>query len=181
MTEHLPPPNLLERISRFRRWYRGSVLRGAIERWHPFALGVVAGVLGWKAGLTDANVRGLLDKVLSDAVSVAAVLAGFQATAQSVMMSLIESPAWAFLKKVKHDRVLVSYHWTAIWTLLAFVGVSLGFLALDAVGYDVTKWTRLVPATLALLIVWGAAANIRIIRLMADLLRNKDELAKRAA
>jgi hypothetical protein len=28
--------------------------------------------------------------------------------------------------------------------------------------------------------VWGAAANIRIIRLMADLLRNKDELAKRA-
>lgn len=170
-----------ERFNRYRRWYRGSVLRGAIERWHPFVVGLGAAVLGWEAGLTDADIRGLLDKVLSDAVSVAAVLAGFQATAQSVMMSLIESPAWAFLKKVKHDQALVRYHWTAIWTLLAFVGVSLAFLALDAVGFQVTSWTRAVPASLSLLIVWGAAANIRIIRLMTHLLRNKDELAQRGS
>lgn len=144
------------------------------ERWYPLAGGAVSVVAVRYSGLSLAEGTTVVDKVLPITVSAAAILAGFQATAQSVMLALLDSAAAKFLKRAEKFDLLVKYHWSAILALLLFVAVSIGVLisrSLAAPDSTVSWWTL---GILVFLLGWASLASVRITRLMVKLLLLKD-------
>lgn len=168
----LPPPS---GFAKLKKWFREHRVALFLEGTHPLLLGTAAAIAVWWSVLTEDQVSKLLEDVLPTAVTVATVLAGFQATAQSVLIALIDSPAWRYLQRLKHDHRLVNYHWETIVSLLVFVGISLGILIAKAVGVPVEKSVNVVPAVLAASLVHAALCSVRIARLMVVLLRQKDQ------
>lgn len=157
-----------------RKWWREHRISQRIEAFAPVVFGLAVFVGIWRAGLTEEQVGKLISDVLPTAVTVATVLAGFQATAQSVLIALIDSAAWKYLQRLKHDHRLVNYHWETIVSLLVFVGISLGVLVAKALGLPVGQSTVWVPGLLGATLVHSGTCSIRIAHLMVVLLKQKD-------
>lgn len=164
----------LSRVAKAKKWWRERRVSQKIESLAPVVFAVAAFVGVWRAGLTEEQVGKLVSDVLPTAVTVATVLAGFQATAQSVLIALIDSPAWKYLQRLKHDHRLVNYHWETIASLLIFIGLSLGVLIAKALGLAVENSTLWVPGLLGATLVHSGACSIRIAHLMVVLLKQKD-------
>lgn len=157
-----------------RQRYRDTRIPLWQEQFGPALCGVVAGALALKTGLSGTAFDSLVEHALPEAMTVAAIFAGFQATAQSVLLSMLDSPAWKVLTSRNADDRLIDYHWSAIWTLLAFVACCLVVICARAMEHDVTAWASYYPALLVTTAVWGAFSNWRIIRLMIRLLKNRE-------
>lgn len=168
----LPKKPLVARIKGFVR--TKSVVH-AIEAAYPFIVAIAAGFAVWKwSHLSPDHVLKLIEHVLPIAVTVAAVLAGFQATAQSVLISLLDSNAWRYLQRNNHDARIVDFHWAAIWSLLIFVLVSLGIIVVQAVGFDLASRTRLIPVVLVIMFTLAVLCAHRVAYVMVKILRKKD-------
>lgn len=161
-------------IPRLRRWIRTKLRpRQRIEKWYPCVAGFVGGTVGWDWARDTVISEALTDDVLPMATTVTAILAGFQASAQSVLLALIGNDVWAYLKRNGHSNRLLGYHWETIWTLFAFVALALIVLAIRA--------TSAVPATphpvlmgiLIGLLAWSLMASHRICHIMYLILRSQ--------
>ncbi len=171
VTDKLPS---LSRFGRLRRWCRRHRLGLRLEAWYPRLLAIVAGVVIWRTDLSEAHVGTLIADILPIAVTLATVLAGFQATAQSVLVALIDSAAWKYLQRIEHDQRLVDYHWESILSLLLFITLSLAVLIAKAVSVQVASFTSLLPAAFGGLLIHSGLCCFRIMRLMVYLLKHKD-------
>jgi hypothetical protein len=167
----LPEPGWGERS---RRWARAMHVAAHYERWYPLGWALVAGALSCCWPLDRNQVDRLISIVLPVAISVAAILAGFQTTAQSVMLALMDSPSARFLRRTGHYDTLVGFHWVAIASLLVFIAVALAILAAKAIGDGVNQHGRLIPGVLVCLFILATAASFRVMRLMFKLLKTKE-------
>ena len=111
MSDNLSPPGLFERMHRACRVH-GVALWA--EKLYPTALGTVAGLMAGTSTFTEAQVDALVTDVLPVAISVTAILAGFQATAKAMMLAIIRSEAVEFLKRTGHYGSVVGYLWGGV-------------------------------------------------------------------
>ena len=170
----LPPSGRLEA---FRRRLHVLEFERLQEEWSPLIWAVVAGLAGALAGLSATSVNEIVGVVVPVAISVAAVMAGFQTTGQSLMLVLIDSPVIRSLRASGHYERLVSYFWASIRTLAVFIGLALAVLVLKSCRLRVPFHERAVPALLAFSFAWAAAASLRMNRLMIKLLLYKGSSA----
>lgn len=139
----------------------------------PFLLGLCAGLAGLLARLPADSVDRLVRDVVPVAISVAAVLAGFQTTAQSLMLVLIDTPAMKALRATGHYEKLVGFFWASMRTLARFIAFALVVMVCDACRYRLPWHERTVPALLAFSFVRAALTTIRMGRLTIKLLLKK--------
>lgn len=156
---------------RFRSWLREHRARQRFEAWYPTLLGAVVAGGFWIWPPSAQNRTDMLDEVLPILVSAVAILAGFQATAQSVMIALLDSPAVALLKRINHFQRLISYHRDAIVALLLFVLISIVVLSVRAIAADGESVDVWVFAMLLGVLAWAMATTHRIISLTVKVLR----------
>lgn len=161
------------RVEAVRAWCKQHRVAAHCERWFPYGLAALAGALTCCWNLDPTQMDRLVGTVVPVAISVAAILAGFQTTAQSVMLALLDSSSAKFLRRTGHYDTLIGFHWAAITSLLAFIGVALGILAAKAIADAINQHGRLVPSVLSLLFVLAVAASFRVMHLMFKLLRTK--------
>jgi len=167
--EQAPLPNPT-RVEQFRKRMRGLNLRLWIERLYPGIGGFLLAAFVWKSGITVSEGTTVVDKVLPIVVSAAAILAGFEATAQSVMLALLDSEAAQFLKKAGKYKLLVHYHWRAILSLMLFVAFSIIVLVHRSLTPSGESLPWLVLLLLCYSLGWASLASFRITHLMTKLL-----------
>jgi hypothetical protein len=163
----LPPPGPLERLQ---TWYEDVQGARRHEQYGPSAWALVAGGVAGGLGLSLTAVQGLVVSLVPSALTVAALLAGFQTTALSLMLVLMKTPALVALRDTVHYGRLVQYFWAASRTLCAFIAVALLVLALTSIHVQIPGHTRIVPAVLAFTFVRSALSSLRVNRLMTKLL-----------
>lgn len=119
-----------------------------------------------------------IERFLTGSVDAAAVLAGFQVTALTLLLSIADKPVVERLKPSGHYERLIEYHWQAILAVLVWLVVSLMLLAVqggtaDASGnaVDLGRLTRWSAVVLAGVSVAAGVASYRVTRLLVRLLR----------
>jgi hypothetical protein len=167
----LPPPGFVERflghVERLqvaRRW----------EQWHPLGLAIIVGMVTALVGLSRKSVDATVTLVLPTAVTVAAMLAGFLTTAQTLLLVLISTPAVQSLRRSGHFDRLVRFFWEVGRAFICFIGAALVSMAVTVCGGTFPAHDRLLPAVLAGTFVWAALTSVRMSRLITKLLLNKD-------
>ena len=168
----LPEPTLVERS---RRWWRVHRVSLRWADWHPRVGAVIAiAAFGFQTRLKAHQLDAVLTDVLPVAITVAAVLAGFQATAHSVLIAVIDTPAWKFLQAARHDVRVIEYHAETMNALFAFIGVAVVVMIVEAtVGFTGTT-ADVGLAVLAGLFIWSALCCVRLSRCMVKLLKKRD-------
>lgn len=119
-----------------------------------------------------------IERFLTGSVDAAAVLAGFQVTALTLLLSIADKPVVERLKKDGHYERLIGYHWQAILAVLVWLVASLILLAvqgstLDASGKvadlgAITRWSAVIVASVC---VTAGVASYRVTKLLVRLLR----------
>lgn len=152
---------------------------GAIfESFCPVVVGTVAGtaLAIWNPP-TDKTAFAV-EKLLTGSIDAAAVLAGFQVTALTLLLSIADKPIVTRLKKTGHYTRLISFHWHAIIALLFWLLWSMFLLAaqggtLDCNGRcsDLQQFTRWSAVILVGGMVWATCASFRVMHLLVKLLR----------
>ena len=145
-------------------------VRGFFERWYPWGFGLLVSllVLWWNPPakpLYDA-----LEKSLGASVSAAAILAGFQGTALTLLFTLIGTAPVKALRRRGLFGQLVRYHWHAILAMLLAVGGSVSLLAAQGVVPDFGEWSRWVAAGVAFIVVYATLTTFRVTSLMVLIL-----------
>jgi hypothetical protein len=165
MSDPLPPPGVAERS--LVGW---DLAKGYFEAFHPWLMGGVVFFFVYRANISDAQFKEVVERVLPPTISVSSVLAGFQGAGQAVLLSSLHSGTIEFLKRTGHYKRLVSYLWRAIFTLMFTVAASLVVVFLVASGKP--AWLHNAPtlAVLSGLFASAAAASYRINRLMFRIL-----------
>lgn len=143
---------------------------GFIEMWYPWALGVAAGLGVYYFDPSADCVYGALNKSLASALDAAAVLAGFQSTALSLLLTLVSSPPIKYLRRVGLFEQLVWYHAHAIGALLLCIAFFVALLASMGVNDTFGDWSRPVGAIVSLLVVAAMLAACRVTWLMVRVL-----------
>ena len=162
----LPSPGWYERN------FRATKPARIAERFYPAVGGVACFVLYSSIGTHTPAYDDIVQNVLPSAVSVAAVLAGFQATAQSIMLAVVGSDTIQRLKQSQHYLVLISYLWETVISLLLFVSLGLFVQWRQAAGAPTLIPERWWLAILAGVLVWSGFSSLRIMFLMVKILRN---------
>lgn len=167
---------------------RGNRLRAAAEKWWPPAIGVAVGVFLLFLNPPTDRTSAALDRALQGGLGAASILAGFQITALTLMLSIADKPIVKGLRKLGFYDRLIIYHRESILLLLAWLVVSLVLMVvqggtLDANGQvtDHGRFTRWAAIFVALIASSAVAACIRVTCLMIKLLRSvaneRDECA----
>lgn len=162
-----PPPGKFLRLV---RWIQRAELARLREKCAPLAWGIATAAFGFSAGLSHYKVNAIVAGVLPVAITVAAVLAGFQSTAHSLMFVLIETPVVRSLRVSGHYDRLVAYFKESSRSLSWFIALAVVAMILQACRITLPWHDRVVPAALSFLFVWAFAANCRVNRLMVKLL-----------
>ena len=155
---------LLSELHLARRW----------EAWHPVVFGL--GFLWWAWGMPVSATQqaALYNHVLPIALTLASILAGFQATGHSVLLAIVGSSAWEHLQRLGLADQVVRFHWEAIRALMLFIALALVVLVAHALGHAHGAGWDQAPAVLGGVLVWAGAGSYRVVRLMVKLLRKKD-------
>jgi hypothetical protein len=140
------------------------------EIWYPWIIGVAAGTGVYIWNQPPDAVYGALNKSLSSALDAAAVLAGFQSTALSLLLTLVNSQPIKKLRRLSLFRPLVWYHAHAIGALLICIVVFVLLLAVMGVHTTLGDWSRLVGAFVSMLVVAAMLAACRVTWLMVRVL-----------
>jgi hypothetical protein len=179
----LPPKTRLER---FRERLVAWKVSEYWESWYPTGCGGLTFIVVLLYPISAVSYKAFIKDVVPTAVSVAAILAGFQGTIHTILLSIRKSRAVRELQQSGHFTKLVSFVGSGVLSLLIFVAVAMGVLAFRAatldtgvggskLGQDVIPsiWsaTRLFSAMLTALFVHAIASSIRIIRLVVLLLK----------
>jgi hypothetical protein len=150
------------------------------EQIYPLVCGGACGIAcGWAASkwsITDTNYAALVKDVLPVIVSVASVLAGFQAAGQAIMVSVIasRSRAIAFMRGADTYKLLTKYIWEGLALLMLAIALATAVLVVRSVAPDFKReWTQpVVVGLLAAAFVASFLASYRIMRLMVRLLED---------
>jgi hypothetical protein len=132
---------------------------------------VAAGAAAALLHLPCGQLHALVVQVVPVTITVAAILAGFQATAESLLLAQVESRLVRSLSESGHYQKLVDYFRESARSLSWFIALAIAVLVMDACRVRVPYHERLVPAALAFFFVWAFAANSRVSRLMIAILR----------
>ena len=140
------------------------------EMWYPWVIGFAAATSVYVWNPTPDAVYAALNKSLSSALDAAAVLAGFQSTALSLLLTLVNSPPIKKLRRISLFRPLVLYHAHAIGALLFCIAAFVLLLAVMGVYATLGDWSRLVGAFVSMLVVAAMLAACRVTWLMVRVL-----------
>lgn len=110
------------------------------EMYHPLCGGVLAAGLIWVTGIGETGYVKLLGTVLPAAITVAAILAGFQGTTHAILLTLLRSKIVQQLKRAGLYDDLIGYVYRAVIALLGFVVVAVAIMAVDIVKADPWGW-----------------------------------------
>ncbi len=144
----------------------------------PWIVGVLAGVGLWLWNPPGANTARAVERFLSGSIDAAAVLAGFQVTALTLLLSIADKPIVRRLKDLGFYDRLIGYHWQAIIALLVWLVLSLALLAIqggtadsNGTAIDLGATTRWSAIVLAAACVAATCASFRVTRLLVALLK----------
>ncbi len=167
--------NVLERFHARERW----------EAWGPLLVGVVCGLIVATWRISVSNYSSIMRDVMPTAISVAAILAGFQGTTHSILLSMREGRVLRHLKQRGLVPRLVSFIKTGVVSLLGFVAVSLIALVnvatspniqpASATSTMVSFGARMLVAALAGIFIYSMLASIRIVQLVVKMLTIEDK------
>lgn len=165
-----PPPvakPLKERMPRARRqaWW---------EQMYPWLGGVAVAIVAYLLDPSSKTVYDALKGCLDSAVDAAAILAGFQGTALTLLFSLLTTGPVQELRRRGVFEKLVSYHGQAILIMLIAVAIAMALLAIQGVRQDFGNWGREVCAVAAFVVASGSLATFRVTHLMIQILASKD-------
>jgi hypothetical protein len=166
----LPPPNFVERA---RKWFADNQVDRRIETWYPFVGACIAVLFPAIWQPTPDEFDGLVKDVLPVAVSVASVLAGFQAAGQAILLALIGSQSAVIrtLRETGHYKTLTDYLWGALLGLVVFIGLAVLVLSMRAFKSPCLNWSTTWTIVLTWVFVCALLASLRIMSLMMKLLR----------
>lgn len=148
------------------------------ERCGPWFLGAAAGLGLWLWNPPGANTARAIERVVSGGIDAAAVLAGFQVTALTLLLSIADKPIVKRLKELGFYDKLIGFHWQAILALLVWLTLSLALLAIQGgttgpagAVVDLGPLTRWSAIILTVSCVAATCASFRVTRLMVALLK----------
>ncbi len=132
------------------------------ERHYPLALALVAGVL-WQ--LFDVRFPTSTETLLASALTLGSILAGFLATAKTILISLAGSSTMASLRRTGFLNYVIEYVASGIWSAFGFSVLSLsGFFFSPPPDWYATVW--IVGG------VYAGATFVRVTRILLKVLRN---------
>lgn len=143
-----------------------SVVNAKTEKLYPYVIGIVAGVAmacACSKAAACLSFPGDAD-ILSSSISLAAIFAGFLATAKSMIIS-IQNPTMDKIRGTRFYKLLIQYLAEAIWVALVFCAFSLAGYFVPNRGHAlfVGLWTFLACASL---LTW-----FRVTRAFLDVMR----------
>ncbi|MFG0249062.1 MAG: hypothetical protein ACF8OB_09275 [Phycisphaeraceae bacterium JB051] len=195
----LPDPEKTRR-EKLEEFLKKHKVRLRFESWHPFFIGFVCMVVIWSFDTSHAKFSVLLKETGPLAVSVAAILAGFQGTVHAILLSMLRTRIVKGLQKNEQYDYLVKYISEAIFSLIVFVVFALAALAIDATNTSISlacpQWICVIftfivkviflPASLSAfatgflvgLFIYAILASIRIMRLNIQILTASNNTLK---
>ena len=147
------------------------------ESWSPWLLGVAAGVALWWADPSTDRIAHAVSRFLDGSIAAAAVLAGFQVTALSLLLSVADRPIMTRLRRNGQEAKLIAFHWQAIVAMFLWLVGSLvlllvqgGTLGTDGEATDLGQFTRWTSILLLVAMVAAICASFRVMRLLVKVL-----------
>lgn len=136
-----------------------------VERSYPVVMAAVAGAVAWhfKWSLPPD-----LKEFLAAALGLGAVLTGFIATAQAILMALPSESVMGKLKSSGYVHILVAYIAEALYAGVGFCGVNL-------VGFFVIAHAELslyLAVAWVVLALYSALSFIRVTKLMMTIMKS---------
>lgn len=116
------------------------------ESMYPLLLGLGLFLLCWFTEFGESGYTDLLSKAAPTAISVAAILAGFQGTIHAILLAMQRSRAVRRLKMTGHYNRLIHFIAQGVTSLLLFVGVAIAVVTIEAT--ESHPWA-LVPARMS--------------------------------
>ena len=162
----LPPQTNRERVVQF---FRGLHLGKFWEWSYPF---IGAALSVWwvcKHRIGYPQFDKLLKNSVPLAVSVAAVLAGFQGTVHAMLLAMLDKEPVTFLRQIGLYGRLVRFVRWGITSLLTFVAVALAVLGADDLG-RINGYYITILAILLGLFVYALLASFRIVLIIVRML-----------
>jgi hypothetical protein len=130
------------------------------ERWYPVLLGALSCLAWW---YNDLGFPKAAENLLAAAISLGAILAGFLATAKTVLIALRGTEVMKDLHRSAYIKDFVSYLAWGLWGAFGFAVWSLvGFFASTASKYFQLPWVFLA--------VFSSAAFFRVTYILIRIL-----------
>lgn len=162
-----------------RRSRSGQSFWALFEYWWPWGFGLLAGLALFIFNPSTSRTAVALDRAVNGGLGAASILAGFQVTALTLMLSIADKPIVKQLRRLGFYDRLIAYHGHAILLLLGWLVLSLVLIVvqggtLDAQGKiaDQGAWTRWSAIGIAVLASGAVAACFRVTLLTIKLLRS---------
>jgi hypothetical protein len=139
-----------------------------VERWYPFASGVVAG-LGVGLLMAAHPKDTLISNLTGHGINVAAIAVGFLATALSILVSIERTRVVQVLRDAKYYPVVLDY---LVAPIRLWFAVALSSAVL-LVAWDnmCPAYQRSVFAFWIFLVTWAATATYRIATILVKILK----------
>lgn len=135
------------------------------ERYYPHGLAIIAGSLWWYFSPRFPSDE---KEFLAAALSFAAVLAGFTATAQAILMSLPSDSVMGRLRATGYVNELIAYIGASLHSSILFCLLNiLGFFVLDST----QKLSRSYTTIWIVVGVFLILAFLRVTRIMLKIMR----------
>ena len=136
-----------------------------VERFYPFVVAVIGGAVAWKLSVPFPTSH---NEFLAAALSLGAVLTGFVATAQAILMALPSESVMGRLRTSGYIDDLVNYIAEALYTGIAFCTINLVWFYLNP---EHEKFVYYSPVWIAFAL-YSASTFIRVTRLMMRIMRS---------
>lgn len=148
------------------------------EQVSPWLIAALGGVFLWIWDPPTSKTALAIERFLSGSIDAAAVLAGFQLTALTLLLSIADKPIVKRLKDAGFYNRLIAFHWQAIMSLLVWLLVSMTLLVIqggtvssDGKVVDLERVTRWSGVALTVSCLAAICSSIRVTRLLVKLLR----------
>lgn len=144
----------------------------------PWLFAILGGSAVWYWNPPTKATASAIEWFLKGSIDAAAVLAGFQVTALSLLLAIADKPLVKRLKDGGFWNRIISYHWHAIVCMLAWLAISLIVLTMNGATAlqdgraadlgSVTRWSAILLTTIT---IAALCTSIRVTRLLVRLLR----------
>lgn len=172
------PPRKVDSAKRLTPVSWWTRLGKVTEHVYPWFFGLSVGVGMWVWQPATAATARALERFLSGSIDAAAVLAGFQMTALTLLLSIADKPIVKQLRELDFYDRLIGFHYAAISSLLSWLVLSLVLLAIQGGTADqsnavadlgnATHWTAVVLTAVSTAALF---ASFRVMHLMVKLLK----------
>lgn len=149
-----------------------------VEIFCPLLIGLAAGIVLLACNPPTSKIAPAVERLLNGSIDAAAVLAGFQTTALTLLLSIADKPIIKRLKAAGHYNRLISFHSQAIVALLFWLGSSMVMLAIqggtldkDGKCADLHEFTRWSTVVLVSGMAGATCASFRVMHLLVKVLR----------